>query len=140
MALKAVEGLTIFHVIAAVLGIVLFITALGLLIRSAVLFNTYPATLILFLALGVAFETYPIIGWVHVQSIIDALPKVTAEAKANPEDQNKQELLAESLERLDKSVYISPRTNTNLKIANDIIVANDALMYGRTNPALKEIK
>jgi energy-coupling factor transporter transmembrane protein EcfT len=123
--MQAIEGLTIFHVIAAVLGIVLFIAALVLLILSGIKTNTYPRSLLYFFAFGVALVIYPITGKIIYGEIIGDLAKYAADAKADPENTKKQELLKDSIDRANKSLYISPENTKKLIIANDVITTNE---------------
>jgi hypothetical protein len=119
--MSPIEGLTIIHVLAAVLGTVLFLVALGLLVRAALKNNIYPATLVSCIVIGAALIVFPVTKKLEFNSMVSDMTRLTAKVEKNPNDLDAKRQLKEKVERIEKSPSLSPKTTDKLRNARRLI-------------------
>ena len=128
MKLELTEGLTIYHQIAAILGIILFLTALALFIRAAVKTNTYPKPLIACLVIGGMLEVFPVTGKFEAIGIVDKINTLTDELKHEPtnaakkrEFEARKKELQKNIQKVERWDYKSPATKLKLNRARELL-------------------
>ena len=119
--MKLAEGLTIFHLIAAILGIILFLTALVLLIRSAIKTNTYPKTLIVCLVIGGMLEVFPVTKKFEANSLISDIGTLTEKLKTEPTNLKMKQELQKKIQKVERWNYRSTKTQLKLNKAAEAL-------------------
>lgn len=132
--MSPIEGLTVIHVLAAVLGTLLFLVCLGLFVRSGIKFNTYPKMLVVCIVIGATLTVFPVTKKFEVNSLISEMAKLSKKVEKNPNDKTAKMELEKKILKLEKAPSLSPNTVKKLDDAK-ILLQKDTRIIKPLKPA-----
>lgn len=120
--MSPIEGLTIVHVIVAILGMLTVLVGLGLFIHAAVKNKKYPISLVSLIAVGAILTAFPVTKKLEFNSALEDISMLTEKLKNNPDDKTTQAQLAERVAEVRESKSLSLETKKKLNTAKELVI------------------